>query len=100
MKTTGRVLAATLFALAAAGYAEFGSAGPRGGGGLHGMSSSRFGVLGAGMARNGIIGSGYRRNGIIGSGYQHSGIIGSGFESSRIVAHRVASGGRPGLQEY
>jgi hypothetical protein len=90
MKTTGRVLAATLFALAAAGYAEFGSAGPRGGGGLHGMSSSRLGISGAGMVRNGIIGSGLRPT---------HGIIGSGFESSWIIAHRVASGGRPGVEQ-
>jgi hypothetical protein len=86
MKMSGRVLAATLFAVAASGYAEIGSAGPHGvAGGFHGMSSGRFGSTGAGIARNAIIGTGSQQSAIIGTGSERSAIIGTGSERSAII---------------
>ena len=82
MKMSGRVLAAILFAVAAAGYAEIGSAGPHGvAGGFHGMSSGGFAFTGAGTQRNAIIGTGHSAFigiGLSGLGTGHSAIIGTG----------------------
>ena len=68
MKTSRPVLAVTLFAIAASGYAGIGSAGPHGGAaGFHATSGGRFGI-------NGIMGTG---RGIMGTGATQ-GIMGTG----------------------
>ena len=76
MKTSGPVLAVTLFAIATAGYAGIASAGPHGGAaGFRATGGGPFGISGPGLMRSGIMGTG---RGIMGTG---RGIMGTGVHS-------------------
>ena len=93
MKTSRRVLATSLLAMAASGYVGISGAGPHGGGGgFRATSSGRFGINGITgfsqmtgtrlVTRSAIKGPGVERNAIIGTGVDA--IIGTGLERNGV----------------
>ena len=82
MKTSGRVLATALFAVAASGYAGISSAGPHGGAmGFHGLPRTN-GIAGTGSLAKGIAGTGSSQKGVFITGsrlpFALNGIAGTG----------------------
>ena len=110
MKMSGRVLTVTLFAVATAGYAEIGSAGPHGGAmGFHGAATNGFagtgslakGIAATGSSQRGVFITGsrlpYARNAIAAPRSQQKAVIGTG--TSAVIGTGTSAVIGTGLQQ-